>query len=128
MKYTVLPVGFHTYVEPEENCRCDLTGCHVENTEEPWKAGDGWDIYFIKYFHKKFLPLGRKIPFKKGSWIGKWSKKSILHPHDKNTRDILPDENDTGKNDEESYDDTPNLNISISASQINPKKLKQTIK
>ena len=65
MKYTVLPIGYHSSVEPEESCRCDLFTCQVENHDETWALleGCGWISVYRRQvavhcanssFHKRF--------------------------------------------------------------------------
>ena len=34
MKETILPLGFHGEILPDENLRCDLPGCRVESDEQ----------------------------------------------------------------------------------------------
>jgi predicted nicotinamide N-methyase len=69
------------------------------------------------------------IPFAKGSRIGKCSKKChSIHPQDENDEAIIPDKNDTDKDDEESCNSTSDSNTGFSVSQSNLEETKQTIK
>ena len=35
VKYTTLPLGFHTDYEPNEQCKCDLQSCSINAVDEP---------------------------------------------------------------------------------------------
>ena len=129
MKYTVLPVGYHSSVEPDESCRCDLSTCCVENHEQPWEFFEGCGHSFHKSCLQEaaFCPLCKQFLSNKVQELATVARNAILHPKDDNIDDINPDNQNNDNNDDDSCNDMPDSNTLKSANQCDLNELKQTV-
>ena len=129
MKYTVLPIGYHSSVEPEESCRSDLFTCQVENHDETWALleGCGHSFHNICLQEAGCCPLCKQFLSQKVRELGTVARNAILHPKDENIEDINPDIQNDDNNDDDSCNDMPDTGTLKAANQSNIKELKQTI-
>lgn len=129
MKYTVLPVGYHSSVEPDESCRCDLSTCQVENHKEPWELfeGCGHSFHNICLQEAGLCPLCKQFLSNKVQELATVARNAILHPKDENIDDINPDNQNNDNDDDDSCNDMPDYSTLNSANQSDLKELKQTI-
>ena len=118
MKETILPLGFHGEIPPNENLKCDLPGCKVESDE--WSIWEGcWHSFHAKCLGDlSHCSLCNKSIEKKIEELGKAAKQAIFNSKSCGTihqekeaeddDDIDYDDDDVGDNDCGS-NDIPNV-------------------
>ena len=88
-KTTILPLGYHCTIKPDNTKKCDLPGCNISTPNESWSVLTGC----FHSFHCKCLdgstscPLCKDFLQKKVQELGEIAKEAILHPHATNTDD-----------------------------------------
>ena len=87
VKYTTLPLGFHTDYEPNEQCKCDLKSCSINASNESWKIFRGYS----HSFHRSsldglsFCPICKDFLKRQIQELGNVTKNSILYPNTANS-------------------------------------------
>ena len=82
MKMTVLPLGYHCDIKPDQTKKCDLPLCNISSQDEDWTLLHGC----FHSFHDVCLngstscPLCKEFLKKKVKELGETAKKAILHP------------------------------------------------
>ena len=88
-KTTILPLGYHCNIKPDNTKKCDLPGCKLSSPNESWSILTGC----FHSFHCKCLdestscPLCKDFLQKKVQELGEIAKEAILHPHATDTDD-----------------------------------------
>ena len=130
MRYTVLPLSYHSSVEPEEGCRCDISSCQVENDAEPWELFEGCGHSFHNIcLQETGCPLCKQFLSQKVQELGSVARDAILHPEDKDITDINlnPEIPNIDDDDNDSCNNTPECSTFKSTSPSNLRELKETI-
>ena len=80
MKCTVLPLGFNTCEEPNQDCVCDLKSCKV-NTDEPWKLFQGcWHSFHEQCLNgSPFCPICQVFLKAQTEEMGNIAKNAIFN-------------------------------------------------
>ena len=88
-KTTILPLGYHCNIKPDNTKNCDLPGCNISTPNESWSIL----TRCFHSFHCKCLdestscPLCKDFLQKKVQELGEIAKEAILHPHATDTDD-----------------------------------------
>lgn len=82
MKTTVLPLGYHGDVPPDQTKTCDLPECQVSNADEEWIVLNGCfhSFHIICLDGSTFCPLCKSFLQKKVNELGGIAKEAILNP------------------------------------------------
>ena len=88
-KNTILPLGYHCNIKPDNTKKCNLPGCNISTPNESWSILTGC----FHSFHCKCLDestsclLCKDFLQKKVQELGEIAKEAILHSHATDTDD-----------------------------------------